>query len=92
MDDQVDESVKADRLSRLQALLNEQQVAFNEGCVGKTIPVLLEKPGRGADQLIGRSPWLQSVIVPSNVSAIGDIVEVSIAKAAPNSLQAVSAV
>ena len=92
MDDQVDEGVKADRLSRLQALLNEQQIAFNEGCVGKTIPVLLEKPGRGADQLIGRSPWLQSVIVPSNVGAIGDIVEVSITKAAPNSLQAVSAV
>ena len=58
MDNQVDEDVKNDRLARLQALLNEQQQAFNKSCVGKTMEVLLEKPGRNDQQLIGRSPWL----------------------------------
>ena len=90
MDDQVDEDVKGERLQRLQALLNEQQVAFNQGCVGKTISVLLEKPGKSDAQLIGRSPWLQSVIVPSNIGAIGEIVEVRVTEAHANSLHAVA--
>jgi len=88
MDEQVDELVKSERLARLQALLNEQQVAFNESCIDKTITVLLEKPGKTDDQLIGRSPWLQSVIVPSSIGAIGDIVEVKVSEAHANSLQA----
>ena len=86
MDGQVEEAVKTERLSRLQALLNEQQQAFNRGCEGKNISVLLEKPGRNDQQLIGRSPWLQSVVVPSSVGQIGDIVDVEIARAQPNSL------
>ncbi len=86
MTDQVDETVKTKRLARLQALLNEQQVAFNASCVGKTIEVLVEKPGKTSDQLIGRSPWLQSVVVPSHTGGIGDIVEVTVTSANPNSL------
>jgi tRNA-2-methylthio-N6-dimethylallyladenosine synthase len=88
MADQVAEEVKSERLLRLQGLLNEQQLAFNAGCIGKTVDVLLEKPGRHEDQLIGRSPWLQSVIVPSSVGAIGDIVSVTIDAAHANSLSA----
>ena len=42
--DQVPEPVKAERLAMLQTLLNEQQRAFNEGCVGRTLLVLFEKP------------------------------------------------
>ncbi|MEL6965821.1 MAG: tRNA (N6-isopentenyl adenosine(37)-C2)-methylthiotransferase MiaB [Pseudomonadota bacterium] len=83
---QVPEDVKSERLSRLQALLNQQQVAFNTGCVGKTMDVLLEKPGREAGQLIGRSPWLQSVIVGSHCGTIGDIVPVTVTAAHANSL------
>ena len=88
MEDQVDENVKNERLARLQALLAEQQRAFNEGCVGKKIDVLLEKPGREADQLIGRSPWLQSVVVPSHLGSIGDIVSVIVTDTNTNSLNA----
>jgi tRNA-2-methylthio-N6-dimethylallyladenosine synthase len=88
MDNQVDEDVKNDRLARLQALLNEQQLAFNKSCVGKTIEVLLEKPGRNAQQLIGRSPWLQSVVVPASCGQIGELVTVVVTQNNANSLLA----
>ncbi|MEM1038061.1 MAG: tRNA (N6-isopentenyl adenosine(37)-C2)-methylthiotransferase MiaB [Pseudomonadota bacterium] len=90
MHEQVPDEVKTERLARLQALLNEQQIAFNQGCVGKTIKVLLEKPGRIEGQLIGRSPWLQSVIVGSHIGRIGGIVPVRVTEANPNSLTAVA--
>ena len=86
MEDQVDEDVKSERLQRLQALLFEQQQAFNAGCIGKTIDVLLEKKGRETDQLIGRSPWLQSVVVPSHCGSIGDTVTVKVVDKNTNSL------
>jgi tRNA-2-methylthio-N6-dimethylallyladenosine synthase len=84
--DQVPEDVKAKRLERLQALLLKQQNEFAQQCIGKTIDLLLEKPGRMPGQLIGRSPWLQSVNVDANASQIGDIVSVRITGAGPNSL------
>lgn len=86
LEDQVPEDVKANRLERLQALLFSQQNAFAQGCIGKTIDLLLEKPGRMPGQLIGRSPWLQSVNVDAKSSQIGDIVSVRITGAGPNSL------
>ena len=84
--DQVDEEVKAERLDRLQALLLRQQQQFSEGCVGKVIELLLEKPGRLPGQLIGRSPWLQSVNVDAKASQIGDIINVRITGTGTNSL------
>ena len=88
MEDQVDEAIKNERLVRLQALLTEQQRAFNSSRVGLTIDVLLEKPGREADQMIGRSPWLQSVVVPAHLGCIGDLVSVTITGTNTNSLVA----
>ncbi|TCQ11756.1 tRNA-i(6)A37 thiotransferase enzyme MiaB [Rhizobium sp. PP-F2F-G36] len=84
--DQVPEDIKAKRLETLQALLLEQQRAFNESCIGRTIDLLLEKPGRMPGQLIGRSPWLQSVNVDAKGVEIGDIIKVRITAAGPNSL------
>ena len=78
MDGQVDEAVKAERLARLQDLINQQTRAFGRECVGKVVDLLLEKPGRNTDQLIGRSPWLQPVIVDAKLGEIGDIVRVRI--------------
>ncbi len=86
LDNQVPEEVKAERLERLQALLLKQQHEFAEGCVGKVIDLLLEKPGRMPGQLIGRSPWLQSVNVDAKSSQIGDIITVRITGTGPNSL------
>jgi tRNA-2-methylthio-N6-dimethylallyladenosine synthase len=84
--DHVAEDVKTERLARLQALLLEQQQAFMQSMIGKTIDLLLEKPGRMPGQLIGRSPWLQSVNVDAKSSQIGDIIQVRITAAGPNSL------
>ncbi|WP_037080226.1 tRNA (N6-isopentenyl adenosine(37)-C2)-methylthiotransferase MiaB [Neorhizobium vignae] len=84
--DQVPEDVKAERLERLQALLLKQQAEFAKSCVGKVIDLLLEKPGRMPGQIIGRSPWLQSVNVDAKTSQIGDIIEVRISGTGPNSL------
>src|SRR5579862_8551203 len=89
--DQVPEPVKAERLAALQALLGEQQRAFNAGCVGRTLPVLLERPGRHKGQLVGRSPYLQSVHAEAPAERIGEIVAVTIAAARPNSLAGIVA-
>ncbi|MHC2299419.1 tRNA (N6-isopentenyl adenosine(37)-C2)-methylthiotransferase MiaB [Rhizobium mongolense] len=87
--DQVPEKIKAERLERLQALLLKQTQGFNESCIGKEIDLLLEKPGRMPGQLIGRSPWLQSVNVDAKASQIGDIIKVRITGTGTNSLFAV---
>ncbi|HEX6441209.1 MAG TPA: tRNA (N6-isopentenyl adenosine(37)-C2)-methylthiotransferase MiaB [Stellaceae bacterium] len=84
--DQVPEAVKAERLAEMQALLNAQQRAFNESCVGRTLAVLFEKPGRHPAQLVGRSPYLQAVHAELSADRIGDIVSVRIDAARPNSL------
>ncbi len=84
--DQVPEDVKSDRLQRLQASLNGHQLAFNEACVGRPMEILLEKKGRREGQLIGRSPWLQSVVVDDALGKPGEMVHVEITGAAPNSL------
>jgi tRNA-2-methylthio-N6-dimethylallyladenosine synthase len=84
--DAIQEPVKGERLAALQALLHEQQRAFNEGCVGRVLPVLFEKPGRHAGQLVGRSPYLQSVHAEAAAERIGEIVPVMIGAVQPNSL------
>ncbi|MEL6363601.1 MAG: tRNA (N6-isopentenyl adenosine(37)-C2)-methylthiotransferase MiaB [Pseudomonadota bacterium] len=83
---QVAEDVKDARLARLQSLLNEQKDAFNAAQIGRTLPVLFEKPGRKAGQLIGRSPYLQSVHVEAPETMLGSIAEIEILEAGPNSL------
>lgn len=86
MDGHVSEAVKDERLQRLQALINEQQRAFIASLVGRTVGTLIEKPGRRAGQIVGRSPWLQPVIVDDKAGGIGDIIDVRITKTGPNSL------
>ena len=85
MDGQVPEEVKDERLQRLQALVGEQQLAFNRATVGRRTTVLLERCGRRPGQLVGKSPWLQSVHLETAAS-VGDVVEVEIVAAGPNSL------
>ncbi len=86
MGGQVDEAVKDERLQRLQALLSEQQSAFNASQIGRTVPVLLERHGRHPGQLIGRSPYLQGVHCSAPETMIGAIVPVAISAASLNSL------
>ncbi len=91
MDDQLAEEVKTERLERLQALISEQSLAFNQRTVGQRVAVLLEREGRKPGQLIGKSPWLQSVHLTLPGARIGDMVECDIVRALPNSLEGAAA-
>ncbi len=86
MDDQIPREIMDERLQRLQALLNKQQMAFNQQTVGRRTTLLLERKGKLDGQLVGKSPWLQSVHVIAPGLSIGDLVEVDIESAGPNSL------
>jgi tRNA-2-methylthio-N6-dimethylallyladenosine synthase len=83
---QVAEEVKAERLERLNALLDAQQRAFNAAQVGCVLPVLFEKAGRNPDDIVGRSPYLQAVHIAGPWRLIGQIVPVRITSAARMSL------
>ena len=86
MEGQVPATVSRERLHALQALLLEQQIAFNASRAGLTVPVLFEKKGRHRAQGVGRSPWLQSVHVEDADHLVGRIVPVEIVSGEPNSL------
>jgi tRNA-2-methylthio-N6-dimethylallyladenosine synthase len=87
--EQVPDDVKSRRLARLQELIGSQQAAFNARCVGRTLPVLFEKPGRRPGQLIGRSPYLQAVHAEVAPELVGRILPVEILACGPNSLAGV---
>ena len=86
MPGQVAEEVKAERLQRLQALLEQQHQAFNAAMAGRIVPVLFEREGRHPGQIAGRSPYLQAIHAEAPQRLIGRIVPVRIASAGPNSL------
>ncbi len=83
---QVPEDVKDARLAELQALLKTQQDAFNAATVGRTVPVLYERSGRNAGQLVGKTPWLQAVHSLAPASFAGRVLATKITAVAPNSL------
>ncbi len=83
---QVPEGVKTERLAQLQALIVRQQIQFNSASVGKTVPVLLDREGKFAGQLLGKSPYMQSVHVQGAHAYAGQIVDVTITEAYQNSV------
>lgn len=87
MADQIAMEIMDERLQRLQAQIVADQTAFNRNTVGKTCDVLLERPGKFDGQLIGKSPWLQSVHVLAPELSIGNIVRVQITDSGPLSLK-----
>lgn len=87
LETQVDESVKSERLQILQAAICEEQLKFNMVQKGEILPVLFERPGKHEGQMIGKSPYLQSVYVnDANPRLHGQIVDVEITDAFQNSL------
>jgi tRNA-2-methylthio-N6-dimethylallyladenosine synthase len=86
MDGQIPSDVMDARLQALQARINHHQSAFNDRSVGKRTTILLERKGKLPGQLIGKTPWLQSVHVFATECAIGDMIEVDLVSAGPNSL------
>jgi tRNA-2-methylthio-N6-dimethylallyladenosine synthase len=85
MEDQISRDLMDDRLQRLQARIGEHQLAFNRSKVGARTQVLIERRGRLPGQMIGRSPWLQSVHLETAAQP-GDIVDVTLVAAGPNSM------
>jgi tRNA-2-methylthio-N6-dimethylallyladenosine synthase len=93
MAEQVPEDVKHERLLRLQRVIERQQTDFNAGFRGRSLEVLFERSGRHPGQIVGRSPYLQTVQVQSaqkpgsgSVIAIGDVAAVTITELSANSL------
>ena len=82
----VPEAEKDRRLQALQALLRDQQAAFNLACVGRTLPVLVTGPGRYPSQIAGRSPYLQPVHFDGPAALAGQEILVRITAAHTNSL------
>jgi len=85
-DGQVDEATKTERLNRLNEQINLQMREFLRSTVGRTVPVLIEKPGRQPGQIGGRTPYLQAVHMDGPERLIGHIVSVEIVEARNNSL------
>ncbi len=85
MEGAVTAEVMDDRLQRLQARLAEHSLAFNRATIGKDTRILIDRKGRLPGQMIGKSPWLQSVFVETD-ARIGDMLDVTVTKALPNSL------
>ncbi len=88
-DDQISEKVKVERLARLQEVVDRLTRDFNLSRLGMTMDVLLEKKGRRAGQLAGRSPWLQAVHLDAPVDLLGRILPVRVEAVGANSLTAV---
>ena len=87
MERQIAPEVMDERLARLPHALNHDHLAFNRASLGKTCQVLVEREGRHPGQMLGKSPWLQSVHFTGD-AAIGDMVKVELAEAGPNSVGA----
>jgi len=86
MDDQVADEVKSERLQRLQALITRQQRDYNARSIGHTFEVLIEKPGRLPGQLVGKTPYLQTVQIAAPGEMIGDVIPVAITEMGTNTL------
>ena len=85
MENPIPADIMDDRLQRLQARLAEHSTAFNAACIGRNTKVLIDRVGRKPGQMIGKTPWLQSVFFETD-ARIGDVVDVRLLSALPNSL------
>ncbi len=85
MEDQIPREIMDERLQRLQARIWEHSLAFNRSKVGSNTQVLIERKGRRPGQMIGRSPWLQSVHLETDAQA-GEFIDVTLVGAGPNSM------
>lgn len=86
MKNQVPEDVKAKRLIRLQTLLLEYQKEAYRQTLGKTLDVLLVEKGKKAGQLVGYTPYLQTVHTELDEAYLNQIVPLKIKKASATSL------
>ena len=84
--DEVDDKIKSERLSLLQSKIFKSQKKFNNKFIDTNIDVLIEKKGKKENQLIGKSPYFQSVVVNGGIENIGSILKVKILSCNTNTL------
>jgi tRNA-2-methylthio-N6-dimethylallyladenosine synthase len=85
MEGAVPTHIMDDRLQQLQERIATNSLAFNRSCVGRDTRILVDRTGRNPGQMIGKSPWLQSVFVETD-AAIGAMLDITLTSALPNSL------
>ena len=88
MEDEIKEEIKSERLQEVQAILKKYQMDFNSSFLGKKIEVLIESNGKYKNQVIGRSPWMQSVNIENSNLEMGKIENVEVTFCGQNSLRA----
>ena len=86
MQNLVHDKIASERLTRFQSLINEQQIAFNQNTVGKTMGVLFDRRGKKEGQLLGRSPYNQSVHAFASDRMMNQIIDIEITGGFENSL------
>jgi tRNA-2-methylthio-N6-dimethylallyladenosine synthase len=86
MENQIPENEKEKRLAILLKVLCESQLEFNKKCIGLVQKVLFEKRGKKEGQYVGKSEYIQSVIVESRENLIGSFREVKITHGFQNCL------
>lgn len=86
MREEVEETVKEERLSRLLSEIGRQARRFNSSMIGSKTPVLFTRKGKGEGQALGYSPYMQPVHVDDALDLIGQIRMVSLVAATATSL------
>ncbi len=85
----VDPDVADARLQRLQTLITKHQREVQDAMVGREVSVLVEREGREAGQVVGKSDHLHSVHIEKATAQVGDIARVRVVASKTNSLSAV---
>ena len=89
MDGQLPETLKTERLYELQDLLKEQQWAFNKTKVGTVQPILFDRIGKVPGQILGKTPYMQSVPLEAPKRLLGCLTNVLIQEAYANSVMGI---
>ena len=76
------------RLQQLQKLITQHQREIQQSMVGRELSVLVEKQGREAGQVVGKSEYLHAVHIEDATAKVGDVAKVRIVAAKTNSLTA----
>lgn len=85
--EQLPAEIKNERLRILQEELFRQQLECNKLMVGKVLPVLFDREGKMEGQIIGKTPYMQSVHLQNpSESLLGKIIDIEIIEARPSSL------
>lgn len=85
--EQVPESVQQERLAELQEELMRQQFEFNKASEGKILPVLFDRVGKFDEQIIGKTPYMQSLYISGDMQKLyGKTLNIKVEKAFQASL------